>query len=90
LIFSSAATDAISPTLTVAEPSRGNCAKRRIAVCDLSDTALTDQIIALGGLHLAAEARYEVTNCFSDKGEADMWRIAMREAQARLAGTVHG
>lgn len=42
-----------------------------------------EQHIADCGKHMeAAYARYEAQGCFSDRGEADGWRIRMHEAIA--------
>jgi hypothetical protein len=46
------------------------------------DKHLERHIIDCGRLMQDAYARYEVSGCFSDRGEADGWRLCMESAIA--------
>ena len=46
----------------------------------MADSELEAHIKSCGQLMQDAMSRYEQSGCFSDRGEADYWRIAMESA----------
>lgn len=46
------------------------------------DVELESRIKHCGALMTSAYARYEVSGCFADRGEADAWRLTMEAAIA--------
>lgn len=55
--------------------------QRAAAVSDVIDGArLESRIRKLGKLMVQAYARYELTGCFADRGDADRYRLEMEAA----------
>ena len=56
----------------------------------MTDKQREDRIAYMGLLMTSAYARYELTSCLSDKGQADGYRVAMeRLISHRSARQVH-